>query len=183
MHRIIWLVWHRKPEVHPILSPDIISGNWTQPFLHCKLLWMALREYLVALVRTTMSEAWRLQEVKGKFLTSGRLLKHCLLQFKAYLTVLNPLRGQLVPGQRKQYLIKGNKKDLMILWLISANWCFQKKNCLWTLFLTKCSECDLYCICKRTAVLLYCSVHHSPNLPYSKGIGSHAAAIRFLKVV
>jgi hypothetical protein len=24
---------------------------------------------------------------------------------------------------------------------------------------------------------------HSPNLPYSKGMGSHAAAIRFLKVV
>ena len=25
--------------------------------------------------------------------------------------------------------------------------------------------------------------HHSPNLPYSKGMGSYAAAIRFLKVV
>ena len=25
--------------------------------------------------------------------------------------------------------------------------------------------------------------YHSPDLPYSKGMGSHAAAIRFLKVV
>ena len=29
MHRIIWLVCHRKPEGDPILSPDLISGSWT----------------------------------------------------------------------------------------------------------------------------------------------------------
>ena len=30
-----------------------------------------------------------------------------------------------------------------IVWLSSANWCFQKKHGLWTPFLTKCSECDV----------------------------------------
>ena len=83
-------MWHRKPGGGPVLSQDLISESWTLPFLHCKLLWMALWEYLVALVRTTMSEAWRLQEVKGRLLTSGRLLKQWLLQFKAYLAAPNP---------------------------------------------------------------------------------------------
>ena len=33
------------------------------------------------------------------------------------------------------------------------------------------------------SAVLFCTARHSPNLSYSKGMGSHAAAIRFLKVV
>ena len=36
IHYIIWLMWHRKPKGGPILSPALISGSWTQPFLRCK---------------------------------------------------------------------------------------------------------------------------------------------------
>ena len=33
-----------------------------------------------------------------------------------------------------------------ILWLSSANWCFQKKYFFWTPYLTKFSECDVKCL-------------------------------------
>ena len=62
---IFFSIKHRKPEGDPILSPELISDSWTLPFLQCKLLWMALSEYLVSLVRM-------------RFLTSGRSLKHYL---------------------------------------------------------------------------------------------------------
>ena len=119
-HRISLSVWHMKPGGVPILTPDLISESWTLPFLHCKLLCMALRKCLIGLVRTTNSEVWRLQDVKGRVLTPWRSLKHCLLQFKASLAVPNPLRGQLVPGvtwirQRKLELIKGLKTNWMAL--------------------------------------------------------------------
>ena len=33
LFKCIWLVWHKKPEDDPILSPDLISGSWTQPYV------------------------------------------------------------------------------------------------------------------------------------------------------
>ena len=94
----------------PILSPDLISESWTLPFLHFKLLWMTLWEYLVALVRTTMSKAWRLQEVKGRILTSGRLWKHCLFAvFKLNLQFLIPWEVNL-----SQELPRWNKESLIL---------------------------------------------------------------------
>ena len=66
------------------------------PFLNCKLFCMTLWKCLDWQVRTTRSEAWRLQEVKGKLQTPGRLVTYCLMQLRDYLAIPNPLRGQLV---------------------------------------------------------------------------------------
>ena len=57
-----------------------------------------------------LSEARRLQKVKGRVQTPGRLVTHCLVQLRDYL-------GQLVPGvnkriQRNLVLIKGVQNKL-----------------------------------------------------------------------
>jgi hypothetical protein len=96
--RIYQSVWHRKPGGDPFLIPDLISESWTLLFLHCKWLCMALTKCILWLVRTNKVEAWRLQDVKGRVLTPRRLLNYCLWQFKAYLSVPNPLGGQLIKG-------------------------------------------------------------------------------------
>ena len=41
----------------------------------------------------------------GVILTPERLLRHCLVQLRAYLGVSNPLGGQLVPGANKRKLV------------------------------------------------------------------------------
>ena len=61
------------------MTQDLNYASWILSFLHCKLLQIAVLECLVGLVRTTKSEAGRLQEVKGMALTSGRLVTHCLV--------------------------------------------------------------------------------------------------------
>ena len=54
-----------SPKGDPILSLNLICDNWTLPCLNLKILWVALRECLVGLVRMTGREAQRLEEVAG----------------------------------------------------------------------------------------------------------------------
>ena len=49
------------------------------------------------------------------------------------------IQKKLFVSKKNYWLILLQKKS----WLISANWCFQKKYRLWTLFLSKCSKCDI----------------------------------------
>ena len=43
--------------------------------------------------------------MKGRVLSPGRLVTLCLVQFGAYIAILNPLGGQLVTGVNKRKLV------------------------------------------------------------------------------